>query len=692
MKFSSLVTVSALVLLSGCAATGGGDHGRIREELHGVIASARDRVFPALVNISVVTVDYYGGQERKGQSIGSGTIIDAQGHILTNAHVVADGRKFRVTLADKQELPAKLVGEDKLCDLAIVQIDVSQLKNGSVLSVAELGDSDKIQTGDIVMAMGSPFGLSRSVTLGIVSNTERVFASGSDDAIDAMQEESGERSGIFTRWIQHDAAINPGNSGGPLVNVVGQVVGVNTLGGTNMGFASPANLARDIAAKLIQHGEVPRSWIGATFKQITKTNFSKGVLLTSVVSSGPAAKAGIKPGDLVTAIDGQPLTIRFPEEIPPLLKRLADVEIGKTITLTYERDGVSGTATVTTEKMLRDKGDETFLRAWGLVTHEITEKTARDRRLDSTEGVLIGGVRSGGPAALAEPAIGWGDVIKSVDGQKVRTLKELVEKYRAIMTQEKIPEFVMIEFDRQGKNQVTLIKPRPDKRDDPARELAKAWIGIATQPVARDLASKLGMEGSSGFRVTRVYPGTKASSSGIVVGDIITAINSDKLSPKGVSDAGLFQRQVRKLKSGDQAKITLLRAGKPTELTVELERTRFTADEALHAEAKDFELSVRELTFFDRDDERWDDSVQGVLVENVEHAGWAGLAGIMTGDLIQQINKQAVTSTDDFKKIMEKLAKDQPSRVEFVVLRDNRTFYNFAEPDWKPLLKDEQAK
>lgn len=660
------------------------------EDLRALIAKARDRVFPALVNISVVTLDYYGGKEHKGVSVGSGTIIDAQGHILTNAHVVNDGRKFRVTLSDKQELTATLVGEDPLTDLAILKIDMSRMAAGTTLSVAELADSSTLQTADNVLAMGSPWGLSRSVTLGIVSNTQRVFSQGiGDDAIDMMQEERGERYGLFTQWIQHDAAINPGNSGGPLVNLRGQVVGVNTLGNGNMGFASPSNLAKDIAAKLIANGEVPRSWIGATFKQIGRTTYDKGVLVTSVISNSPAATAGLKAGDLVTAVDGAALTVKFPEEVPTLLKLLADRPIGSEVALSYERSGTPGTAKVTTEKLYRDRGDETLLRGWGIVAKEITDKIARDRRLADKQGALVGGVRSGSPAALAEPGLTWGDVIKRIDNTPVSTLKDVVERYREIMKQEKLPEFILIEFDRQGKNQVTLIKPRQDKQTDPPREVPKAWIGVATQPITKDLASKLGVEGTFGFRVTRIYPGTKAAASGIQVGDIITTLGAEKVTPKGPQDAGLLQRSVRKLAVDAPTKLTVVRAGKPVEIALELERTRPGADEARKAENKDFELSVRELTFFDRDDERWDDSVTGVLVDSAEDAGWAGLAGISSGDLIQQIQGNVITTIDDFRKIMESLGKSQPAKVEFVVLRDNRTFYKFAEPDWKPTVQGE---
>ncbi|MBN2446824.1 MAG: trypsin-like peptidase domain-containing protein, partial [Phycisphaerae bacterium] len=219
---------------------------QLREDVRRMMAVARDRVFPALVNIEVVTVSYWGGQERKGVSIGSGTIISAEGHVVTNFHVTDDGQKFLCRLSDKREVGARLVGEDPLTDLAVLQINMDELGAEETLPVAHFGDSDELEIGDYVLAMGSPLALSRSVTLGIVSNTERVFAMG-DDTTDEMQLGAGQRTGLFTRWIQHDALIHHGNSGGPLVNLRGEIVGVNELGGSGQGFAIPANLVREVA-------------------------------------------------------------------------------------------------------------------------------------------------------------------------------------------------------------------------------------------------------------------------------------------------------------------------------------------------------------------------------------------------------------------------------------------------------------
>ena len=671
----------------------------LRAELRSMVIAARDKVFPALVNISVETVSYYDGVETKGGSTGSGTIISKEGYIVTNQHVTSDGKKFRVTLADKQEIPARLVGEDPVTDLAVLQLDLKALKDAASLPIAFWGDSDSLTVGDTVMAMGSPFSLSRSVTLGIVSNNARVFTSGfGSEETDDMTLDDGQSTGMFTRWIQHDAAINPGNSGGPLVDLNGNVIGVNELGGSQMGFAIPATLAREVAEALIKDGEVKRSSVGMALRPIAKTGFTEGVLINTVYKDGPAARAGLQAGDLIVAIDGKPTTVRFAEELPPILHTLSRVAIGGEVSFDIKRAGDTKSLKLQTEKLLRDKGDQAALRGWGIGIAEITEKLARDRRLTTTEGVFVSGVKSGGPADLAEPKLQPGDVIRAIDKKPMKSFKDSVELYRAIMKPDvkadAIPEFLLIEFDRNGKNQVTVIKPRPDKKEDPPREVPKAWLAVATQPVVKDLARQLGHGDKPGFRVTRIYPGTQAAASDLKVGDVIVAINGEKVTPKGMQDAGSLQRKIRSLKADEKAKITVLRgveAGAPqsAELEVQLERTRIDAEEARRDTNKDFELNVRELTFFDRDDQRWDDSVTGVLVEGSERLGWAGAAGVRGGDLIQRINDLPVPDLDTYRKVMTQLAKDQPSRVVFVVLRDNRVTYRYAEPEWKAKTKEE---
>jgi S1-C subfamily serine protease len=315
---------------------------------------------------------------------------------------------------------------------------------------------------------------------------------------------------------------------------------------------------------------------------------------------------------------------------------------------------------------------------------------ARDMRLDSTKGVLVAGVRAGGSSALAEPALAAGDVIKSIDSQPIDDFKSAVARYESIMKSEPLPEYLLIEFQRSGKDQVTLIKPKPDKREDPPREVPKSWIGVAVQPVLKDLAAKLGHADTLGFRITRVYPGTTAAAQDkLAVGDIITAVNGETLSPRGMQDTGLFQRKIRTLPISQPAALTVLRGDQTVQVQMPLERTRIGPDEARHDENKDFELVVRELTFFDRDDNRWTEAVKGVWVDGAERAGWAGLAGIHPGDLIQKIGDYDVTDLPSYRKAMEAITKAQPPRVAFLILRDVRTHFKFVEPDWKPVTKEE---
>jgi serine protease Do len=542
-----------------------------------------------------------------------------------------------------------------------------------------------------VMAMGSPWALARSVTVGIVSNTERILGGG-DDEPGEIRLDRNQRTGLFNRWIQHDAAINPGNSGGPLVNLKGQVVGVNTRGsffGGDMGFAIPSNVAREVADLLIQHGEVPRSRLGLSLKPIKKTGLKQGVLVNSVEKDGPADQAGIQAGDVILRIGGEPITVSFPEEVPPVLKRLADLPIGQPVEITYQRGGETFDTKLVTEKLKKDQGDEAAFRAWGITAMDITEKMARDRRLDSTAGVLVTSVRDGGPAQLAEPAIGEDDVLLSINSEAITNLDGLIHRYDTIMDSDPLPEWLLVEFDRRGKNNVTLVKPKRDKDENPPPEVRKAWLGIATQPVLKKLAENLGHPGQRGFRITRVYPKTLAAQTDLRAGDVILALNGDKVSPRGMQDTGLLARRIRKLDIDGEATLTVLRGGETHDVAVRLEPTRITPAEALRDRNDDFELSVREVTFFDRDENRWDENVQGVLVERVESGGWAGLGNIESGDLLQRIDDHPITDLKTYRDAMEKVTQAQPQRVVFVVLRGVRTHFQYVEPDWKPVASDE---
>ena len=666
----------------------------LRDDLREMVTSARDKVFPSLVNIRVTTSRYRAGKEEKGQATGSGTIISPEGYVLTNFHVARNGHKFVCTLSDKQEINAELVGEDPLTDLAVLKLNLDELKDkGRQLSYATLGNSDAMVIGDTVMSMGSPWALSRSVTLGIISNTDRLLASSNDDAGE-MRFNRDQRTGIFSHWIQHDSSISPGNSGGPLVNLEGEVIGVNARGpsnGTSMGFAIPSNLAKVVAAALIKHGQVPRSWFGWKLKPIKKSGFTEGVLVNSVVEESPAAKAGVKAGDIIVSIDDHPVTVWFPEDEPILLMRLASYPIGSNVKLAWRHDGRRLESTLVTAKLEAERGREAAFRRWGFVAVEITHTMAQNRRLPDTSGILVQGVRSGSPAQTAVPALNRDDVITAINGKPVNSIADILSIYNALDNGDAELTEVMFEFARKGRNQLTLLDLQKKSANNPPREVAKAWIGIAVQPVLADLAEHLGTPDAVGFRITRVYPETLADQSDLLAGDIILSLNGNAVRPRSGQDFGMFHRMVRGLEIGQSASLTIFRDKQEKKVSVELERTRMTAAEVKRETNEDFGLTVREVTFFDRDENRWPSDTRGILIEKTERAGWAQLGNLRQHDLVLMIDERPVENLDNFREIMESVTQNRPERVTFLVLRGVETRFQYIEPDWVPQVSGSSA-
>lgn len=682
-RLGALLAGLSLLLIAAPAAPAQPDDA-LRSGMRHMIADARDAVFPALVHVEVQTVDKMGGQEIRGMSTGSGTIIDATGLVLTNAHVTDGGRKFTCTLAGKRRVDATLVGEDPWTDLAVLRLDEA----AGPFTAADFGDSNEVQTGDLVLAMGSPFALDRSVTLGIVSNPERVFVGGPDGEVEQMYLGWGaQRTGLFTTWIQHDALINPGNSGGPLVNMAGQVVGVNTRGGAGNGFATPTSIARGVVDQLREHGAVSRSWVGIGFKHLQRTGYDRGVFVDWVDSDGPAHAAGVRAGDLVTSVNGLPVTISFPEQIPPLLRLVASLPVGADLTLGYERDGAAAEVTFPTDELELDEADMVSLRQWGLTVSDITPYEAQMLLLTTSDGAYIESTRGGMPAELSEPPLQRGDIIRSVNGRAVDSIRDIVAVYNDIDERDDAPEYVIIAFDRRGSEMLTALHTVLPDPSDPPRDLPKAWLGVDTQPLVPQLARHL--DGEIGFRVTRVYPGTTAAEADLAVGDVITAIDDQPTRPTAIEQSGLLGRVVRQLPIGAEVTLHALRAGSPVEIPVTLERSRTLPEEAKRARNRDFGLVVRAITFFDRIDRRLDDETRGVIIESVEDGGWASAGGLYYGDLLVGIDDHEIRSTTSFTEAMEQVAEAQPERVVFKVQRGSRTSFKFVEPEWTPQLEEE---
>src|SRR6478609_4573220 len=269
-------------------------------------AASSDHVLPVVVSILTVRQDYRQGEPSLSVSSGSGTIVSPQGHIATNAHVTENGKSFRIVFADGRELPAKLVGTDTLSDLAVLLV---QPPKPETFAYAEFTKTLDLKPGDTVLAMGAPWGLSNSMSAGVVNNPRRLLVSLFDDEAeyeDSLSED--EPTGRYYAWIQHDASIAPGNSGGPLVDLRGRIVGVNTRGmisGGDLAFAIPGTEAGNIVRQLIAKGRVDRVSLGFRLRSLKGTAFTQGVLVNSVERGSPPEKAGLQAGDRILSLNGK---------------------------------------------------------------------------------------------------------------------------------------------------------------------------------------------------------------------------------------------------------------------------------------------------------------------------------------------------------------------------------------------------
>lgn len=415
---------------------------------------ARDRVYPATVRVDVRRTEFVSGERRRLGGTGSGVIFDAEGHILTNYHVAGRAEEITCTLFSKERVRARLIGGDPWTDLAVIRLDLAEAKSkGVTFQAATFGDSAKMEEGDSVLAVGSPFGLSRSISNGIISCHDRILGS-------AMDLGGGLETGLFSTWLQTDAAINPGNSGGPLVNFHGEVIGINTRtgSGNDLGFAVPINVAKEVVRQILQKGKVTRSTVGVavqplqdleTFLDVGKT---EGAVIAAVEPDGPAAKAGIQARDVLLEYDGNKVEARYPEQLFDLRRRISDTPIGARVQVKVKRGGEIKALDIVTEELTTVRSQERDFQRWGLVGQDITERLAQRENLPSTKGVYVTGVRRGEAAEKAN--IEKGDVIFRVGDRDVANLQDLAKSYDEAVRQKQAMVLVRV---RRGMAVVPVV-------------------------------------------------------------------------------------------------------------------------------------------------------------------------------------------------------------------------------------------
>ncbi|HPP29820.1 MAG TPA: DegQ family serine endoprotease [bacterium] len=380
--------------------------------------------------------------ERKQQGLGSGFIVDEDGYILTNNHVIQGVDKIIVKLLDdNHNYEAKVVGTDPKTDLALIKIQTRR-----PLPIVRLGDSDKIEPGEWVMAIGNPMGLTATVTVGIVSAKGR----------------SGFGITQYEDFIQTDAAINPGNSGGPLININGEVIGVNTFivspaVAEGLGFAIPINIAKQVFSQLKEKGKVVRGYLGVYMQPMDEelaTSFGlkevKGALVSSVMQGSPAEKAGIQEGDIILKFDGKDI-----KDMQDLQMTVASTPVGKKVTVVVWRNQKEVSLPLVTGEM---PSDEEIAKVeekekWrGMRVSFITPEIKEQLGLMDTEGVVVLSVEEGSPAE--EAGIAQGVIIKEIDGKKIKNLSE----YRNVVKNIPRDKNVRVLINRGKQNIFVILK------------------------------------------------------------------------------------------------------------------------------------------------------------------------------------------------------------------------------------------
>jgi serine protease Do len=405
------------------------------------IRRAKETILPKTVYVHVVGQDFDRGESKRQVWTGSGVIISTDGYAVTNHHVVDSAKRVRVMLSDRSSYEADVIGSDEETDLGLIKLRLP--KGAPALPAAEFGASRKLAAGDFVLAVGSPLGLTRSISLGIVNNPNQLLSSAD-----------------LYNWIQIDAAINPGNSGGPLVDLNGRVVGINTAGyrGTGLGFAIPSDLVREISTELKSGGRIVRGLVGIQlqalrdFDRDSYLEGERGLLISGVEPDSPALAAGIKDGDLLLAVDGRRVDALYPEDLPAVRRVFASLPPGRPVKLSLVRDGAALELTVVPrERRPVEPEDKGRFEApeWMLTAQEIRDDEDSLQKFFRPKGCYVIAVRPAGNAARS--GLESNDILLDVDGSEVLSLDGLRKAYEASLKKDAADRLIPVRILRNGR-------------------------------------------------------------------------------------------------------------------------------------------------------------------------------------------------------------------------------------------------
>lgn len=428
----------------------------VLSQMNAELRKVTGAVLPTVVSIralrkgelSSTQFDYlpFGAQPfNEAKALGSGVIIDKRGYIVTNSHVIRNAKEITISLYNKSEYKCVVVGNDPATDLAVIKISAAAPAD---LPVVQFADSDKLEQGQLAIAIGNAFGFSHTVTLGIISAVKREGLGVAD----------------YESLIQTDAAINPGNSGGALVDIEGKLIGINTAiysstGSNNgLGFAIPANMVRDISDRLIKDGKIVRGWLGLSIQDLTKEiaekkklSSSEGVLVAAVSDDGPAKKGGVNTGDVIVKVADVPA-----KNVNQLRKMIADQKPGTQVKVTLLRGGKTLDVVLTVAKLPDSQGLAASIEqdnsSIGIIVEDVNEDSSFRYKISDKSGAIVVDVRPGSPADRAGIAVG--DIIKELDEKAVKNSDDL---YRMVKSQKHKGSFMFL-VKRGNSQRYVIVK------------------------------------------------------------------------------------------------------------------------------------------------------------------------------------------------------------------------------------------
>ena len=438
MKARILLLVLALAALAAGGAPGA-ENGLATLDFREVVREAKNKVFPAVVFVKCIRESHESGKRISEEMAGSGVIVSPDGEMLTNRHVIDKALEIRCLLFDGRSVHAEVIGSDKDTDLALVRLKLPP--DSEPLPAATLGESGSLSEGDFVMAMGAPYGLARSVSIGIISCSRRFLRGHSE----------------YSLWLQTDAAINPGNSGGPLVNTRGEVIGINTLvilQGQDLGFAIPADTIARILPHLREHGKADWSWTGLQLQPLRDFNRNiyfegtEGVIVAETDPESPARRAGIEARDRLLKINGAPVNAFTEEDLPAVRCTVGLLPKYQPAQFELLRDGKPLTAELTPREKGDVEGEELDCPRWDLTVKQINQFDNPGLYFYRKKGVFVYGVKEPGNASTA--GLRAQDIILKIDGKDVESLEDVRKIHEEAIANVKTKHKIMFTVLRNG--------------------------------------------------------------------------------------------------------------------------------------------------------------------------------------------------------------------------------------------------